>query len=315
MYLKRLRTAAFIFGFCARPAIGANVCFMMYSMADNDLESFLRADLEELMDSKGIKQSTLTTWVYIDLRNTSGGSSVPNIYNKDHNPLSGEKFTNSMYLTYDHDFGHMILAEQSSIELNSDAYQTVYDFISYAMADCKIRGSTEYFLEFSSHGAGFFGFGGDETISRRLTHQSRSLIQRNEDIADAIQEALSFNALTSLDVLAFDACIMSSYVAARHYTSVAKYLLASEANEPGHGWAYKELSNVSSAVSVAQDLYTGFLEYTNFFGFHETPKTLALTDLSLFSTFFQHMESLAAEMTNILDSSTDISFSAFLQRA
>lgn len=38
-----------------------------------------------------------------------------------------------------------------------------------------------------------------------------------------------------LDVIGFDACLMQAVGAADDYKGVAKYILASEAVEPGHG--------------------------------------------------------------------------------
>jgi hypothetical protein len=304
------------------------VCFMFYLMADNDLESFLREDIQELMRSSAIRDTSLTTWAYIDQRDNYG-SPLANIYNKDdrNSPANnGNKFSKTMYLNYDHDFGQMVVAGQSSEELNSDDYQTVYNFLTYALQDCVAKGSTEFMAVFSSHGAGFYGFGGDENKRRRaLLEQGqderertrrRKMAQSNSDIALAIQLALEDNSLSQLDVLGFDACDMSSYVAAQQYSGVAKHYLASEATIPGHGWFFDTLKDVSSAVNIAKDLQSNFLSQKNKFWFHETPKTLALTDLTLFRTsFFVKMEALASHMANLLQYSQDVDFFAFLQRA
>lgn len=125
----------------------------------------------------------------------------------------------------------MVVDTELAGEQDSDSPTVLLAFLEKALTDCVAKGATEYFLAFSSHGGGFAGFGGDSHERRRR------LIQSNTSIRDAIQTALSNvpGAPEQLDVLGFDACLMQAMGAIDDFMGVAKYFLASEATEPGHG--------------------------------------------------------------------------------
>lgn len=135
-------------------------------------------------------------------------------------------------MTWDHDLDLMVVDVTLDTEQNGDDPQTVIDFVTHALTDCVARGTTEYFVAFSSHGAGWGGFGGDDNTFRR-----RSLSQTNLNLANALRQSLAAvaGAPAIFDVLGFDACLMSAVGALDDFDTVAKYLLASEATEPGHG--------------------------------------------------------------------------------
>ena len=109
----------------------ADVCFMLYSMADtSNIEPAMVADLEELIRSPGVKDPTLTTWIYNDGRNFDGsGQSWPHpingLWTSDGSKLVNEttdvKFEGSRYFTYDHTMGKMIVETTLEGEQNSDA--------------------------------------------------------------------------------------------------------------------------------------------------------------------------------------------------
>ena len=215
----------------------SDVCLLLYFMADNDLESFIRDDLTELASSPLIQSPALTTWVYYDHRNPRMSfyenfyTDFPFVYNRDGSERSGIKPEGSFHFRYDHDLGKLIV-EADLGELDSDSPETVYNFANTALADCVSRGSKEFMIVFGSHGAGFMGFGGDENIRRKLGHS-----QKNSEIKNALSLALDVNLGpgSKFDVIGFDACYMQALGAADDYRSVAKYMLASEETEPGHG--------------------------------------------------------------------------------
>lgn len=62
-------------------------------------------------------------------------------------------------------------------------------------------------------------------------------MQTNQDLNSAIDSALRSvpGAPQLLDVLGFDACLMSSFTSLDDFHNITKYFLASEAVEPGHG--------------------------------------------------------------------------------
>jgi hypothetical protein len=219
--------------------VRGDLCFMLYQMADNNLESFIRDDNAELIQSELIKDPTVTTWIYFDALNFGTPGEFPadkpleNIYNADGSELT-ERYEGSRYFTYDHGMSKMIVDTTLPGEQNSDSPDVLYNFAVHALTDCVAKGSTDYFFAFSSHGGGFAGFGGDENIARR---GRRKLLQSNYQIVDALSQALTDvpGAPEKYDVLGFDACLMMSLGALDDFHGITKFYLASEAVEPGHG--------------------------------------------------------------------------------
>ena len=296
-------------------AHAANVCLLFYQMADNNLEVFLREDLVELVQSTGIQDERLTTWVYFDGRDRNNQNdfyiSMPleQVWTSDGSEQPSSKYDGSQYFHYRHDLQKMVVDQQLG-ELDGDHPQTLYDFMVHALSDCVTnQGSDEFMLVLSSHGTGFAGYGGDDNDRRRL-------VQSNANIANVISTALSTvdGAPSQLDVVGFDACLMSSVLALQEYQDVAKYVLASEATEPGHGWAYKSLSNVNSALEMATSLHDNFLRQRQGES-HQAPKTMALVETSSFTVFSGALEALFAELETRLAANDDADFHALLQRA
>jgi len=204
----------------------AKTCLMLYQMADNNLEYYLRQDYQELTNSNVISSSDLRTWIYYDALN-QGGQALPNTVNINGNALTAA-FTGSRYLTYDASIDKMRVDKELDGEQNSDTQASVTNFMEHALDDCLANGYESLMAVFSSHGGGFAGYGGDEN--------GRKLLQTNAGIASAVRSALDSSGYTgNLEVIGFDACLMQAVGAADDYKGVADYLLASEAVEPGHG--------------------------------------------------------------------------------
>ena len=209
---------------------------ILITFPDNNLESDIRGDLSEMTKSALTQSPSTTTWVYHDSLNQESeyyiGGPLEDVYNADGTPLT-ENFEGSRYLRWDHDLGKLVVDITFPFELNSDLPTVLQAFIEHALTDCVAKGTSEFFLALSSHGAGFAGFGGDDNTSRR----ARKLTQSNADVYTAIQGALSSvsGAPLMLDVLGFDACLMQSMDALDDFANLTKYYLASEATEPGHG--------------------------------------------------------------------------------
>jgi hypothetical protein len=225
---------------------------MLYQMADNNLEFYLRQDYNELANSPVIAGDELRVWIYYDALN-QGGQALPSTVDANGNAVGGT-FTGSRYITYDPGFGSMMVDTELPGEQNSDTAQQVEDFLSHALSDCLDNGYDSLMAVFSSHGGGFAGYGGDENARRKL-------LQTNANVASAIRAALDGNsdAPDKLQVLGFDACLMQAVGAADDYMSVADYIIASEAVEPGHGWAYSYLNSAPTALELAEQILTTFI--------------------------------------------------------
>jgi Clostripain family len=202
----------------------------------------MRQDLHELTQSPAVQDPSIITWVYFDARNLgSVDEEAPDIleplqgvYNADGTALT-DKFEGSRYFAYDHSQDKMVIETILADEQDSDNPATLSTFVQHALTDCVAKGTSEYMMIFSSHGGGFAGFGADDherrVRGRILNYQS------NLSILTALQDSLKAlaGAPTQLDVLGFDACLMQSADALDEYREIAKYYMASEATEPGHG--------------------------------------------------------------------------------
>jgi Clostripain family len=217
-----------------------SLCFMLYQMADNNLESAIRADLIELTQSKLVKDPSVTTWVYYDALNLGTPDQtfieetpIPDLYQPDGTPVGNEgaKFEGSRYFTYDTANQRVIVNTTLEGEQNSDSPNVVYDFAVHALKDCVAKGSQEFFFAMSSHGGGYMGFGGDENQRRRR------LTMDNYQIVETLEQALADveGAPNKFDMIGFDACLMQAAGALDDFSPITKYYLASEATEPGHG--------------------------------------------------------------------------------
>jgi Clostripain family len=220
---------------CVRLCLG-KTCLLVYQMADNNLEYYLRKDFEEITLSPAVQGDDLRTWVYHDARNEGIGEPLPNTVDANGNAVTAP-FFGSRYMTYDKDLQKMRIDVQLSGEVNSDQPETVQNFLEYGIQDCLAHNYTSLMAAFSSHAGGFAGFGGDKATRRNLRELLKINLQTNRAIAGAIRAALDTTVGTDqkLEVLGFDACLMQATGSADDYRTVAKYILASEAVEPGHG--------------------------------------------------------------------------------
>ncbi|CAB9524949.1 peptidase C11, clostripain [Seminavis robusta] len=283
----------------------AKLCFMLYQMADNNLEYYIRQDYQELSSSAFVRSTDAKTWVYHD---AYGGQPLPSTVDSVGRSIPGN--SGSSYVTYDHSLGRMRLDTTLSGEQNSDTEAAVLNFLTHAMTDCLANGYDSLMAVFSSHGGGFAGYGGDENVRAR----HRSLLQPNRQVASAIRGALSSvsGAPDKLDVIGFDACLMQALGAADDYMDVAQYMLASEAVEPGHGWAYAYWTSASDSVSLAGQVVSTYLSQTQGGG-HQSPKVLSLISFEAYSTFVAQLEGFAAVLLERIQ--TDQTLHAFVSRA
>ena len=81
------------------------------------------------------------------------------------------------------------------------------------------------------------------------------------------------------------------------------------------GWAYNELTATTSAVDLALDVLDTFLSSVQDYGFHATPKTLALVDTAGYPAFRDAWDALCSAMADIIASGDDADFHASLMRA
>lgn len=306
----------FLSPFVLSQAENGGICWMQYSMADNNLYSFLIGDINEMQESELIKDPSLTFWLYVD------GNEGYSLGTKE--AIKGAKFPDGSsapgtfsgvrYLTWDQDMEALVQTETLD-ELNSDTPAAVAGFLEVALADCVAKGKTEFMFIMSSHGSGF-GFGGDE----ELPPSRRKLVQANQGIVAAIRGTLDSveGAPDKLDLLAFDACLQASLESLKDYQPVTKYYMASEATEPGVGYPYHKLTPQSSVMDIAKQNIDEYVSTPDtkaflFFGkdyWHSGPKTLALFDMGKVDPFYDAWENLSAEIERIMATGNNQFYSA-----
>lgn len=281
------------------------ICFIVYQMADNNLDEALREDLAELISSEAIRSPSMTTWVYFD---PFTWDPLGDVWRPDGSERVTNPYPGSRYLTWSHSLGKMIL-QNTLGEQNSDSEETMFQFIMYALKDCVAKNKKEYFMAFSDHGGGAFGYGGDDNLG-----QGRKLVAHNIEVVTAMKQALQFvpGAPEVFDVLGFDACSMMALGTMDDYdASVAKYFLASEALEPGSGWPYDKLTKTGSALELAIDVYEQYLLENEEIPF----ATMAIAEEEKFGVFLDSFELLSAELSSVIDSASDPGLSTAVYRA
>jgi len=108
--------------------------------------------------------------------------------------------------------------------------KTLSDFIVWGNRNYPAKRSA---LILWNHGAGpVNGYGHDELFEGDSLHL--------EELEGALKDAKAITK-KNFEVLGFDACLMASVEVADIVKDYAKYLVASEELEPGHGWNYKNI--------------------------------------------------------------------------
>lgn len=111
-------------------------------------------------------------------------------------------------------------------------------------------------LIFWDHGAGWTGFGQDET------NGNNSLLLG--EIRQGVTLGLASAGRAKLDLLGFDACLMATWETAYELRNLADVFVASEDVEPGHGWDYSPVvtamrnNTTLSAADLGRVIADGF---------------------------------------------------------
>ncbi len=149
--------------------------------------------------------------------------------------------TKRFYLTQDNDLneiGSQVLADLG--ELNMADGDTLVDFITWAVTTYPAH---KHMLVMSDHGSGWPGGYSDPDPGGRGDHDLLLAEYMDDnlwllEIDAALGAALSQTGLDKLELVGFDACLMSQLEVYTALAPHARYAVASEELEPGLGWAY-----------------------------------------------------------------------------
>lgn len=195
--------------------------------------------------------------------------------------------------------------------------QTLSWFINYSKTYFP---ANHYALILWDHGGGARSVinNGEILTSKAISWDEESTDSSNSDDAlylDELQQALSnnFSSTNKLDVIGMDACLMAEVEVAYEFRNLAKYFVASMAEEPGDGWNYSDIFEklVSSdynffsqndqaktlATLLVDSYHDSYLNYSN--------QTLSAVDLLKVVELKTELDKLAQGLYNLYSSSQD----------
>jgi len=183
-------------------------------------------------------------------------------------------------------FGNDSCYAESHPSANLAAPETLEAFLKFVKT--KSEGQGRKIVELWDHGLAYLGMGND-------THFGEDLISLDE-MKQAFQAAE-----LQVDLLGFDACLMGSLEVAAVAQPHAKYMVASEELEPGHGWNYTYLVQYlarqpkASTLDIGKQMVNSFIDSPA----HKKTanKTLSVLDLSQLSPVINSLPDIAQLVT------------------
>jgi hypothetical protein len=234
----------------------------VYMAADNDLEASALNDIYE-MEYDGAPEGV--NWV-IQVDRTDN-------YTRDEGNWSD---TRRYLLQSDpgQGIGSQLLEELG--ETNTGDADTLADFGIWAIRNFPAK---RYGLILWDHGGAWTGIANDETNER----DSLTLTE----LDDALKRITTETGVPKLDIIGFDACLMSAYEVYQTIAPYARYGIASEELVPGDGWdySYTLLDLADNPAMEAREL--GESVVNNFVAYYEDNRqsrydnySMTLVDLS-----------------------------------
>ena len=246
---------------------------MVYMDADNDLEPFGIDDLHEMMNVGS--SENLNIIVLIDR--------IPG-YSDESIPLLGN-FSDAHLLKI---LPGSIEVIENLGEVNMGDPSILSWFIDYVGKNYPAQ---NYMLDLWNHGHGVDGVAWDDSDG----HDKLEL----QELASALNSGLLSSQIGTLDLIGFDACLMASLEVAQAVEPYARYMLASEELEPGHGWDYTRLAildntSPASTIELGKEIINGFVSYAQRDG-TSADITLSLIDLNEVSDLIDDLTAFVAE--------------------
>ncbi|CAN5383447.1 hypothetical protein BH11ACT8_BH11ACT8_22800 [soil metagenome] len=235
---------------------GGTWTVLHYSIADNDLEPFMSADVNELGDV-----------------GSTGGLQVREFMDRspdygDDDVLDQGSWVGARVFDIADDGSTQLVDDLGDV--NSADPQTLADFVAQGITDLP---ADHYALVISDHGGQWTGIGVDE---------SAGYIFDLAGLASGIRAGLDGAGVDTLDLLGFDACLMAGYEVATAMAPLADRMVASQESEPGHGWDYHAFSAAADGASpdgLGKSIVDGFAAQSEEQG-DAAGVTLSLVDLT-----------------------------------
>jgi hypothetical protein len=171
---------------------------------------------------------------------------------------------------------------------NMGSGNTLKNFIDYVKGS--LQKDEKSFMIFWNHGGAYDG-----------------LCYDTNNGADQITLEELHNALSDSDVLfdtiGMDACLMANLEVAKSIKGYAKYFIASEELEPGHGWDYEDIiylaATESNSVTLGKKIVDSYIDSSRHSATQD--KTLSLIELSKIDDVVSKLDGLSL----LLDATAD----------
>ncbi|UCE74352.1 MAG: hypothetical protein JSV56_01240, partial [Methanomassiliicoccales archaeon] len=254
--------------------------FMVY-ISDCDLEYFAITDINE-MEAVG-SSDNLNIVVQFDRWES----------NSDSDDTTNGDWTTAkrFYVTEDtnpYTIGSNELADLG--EINSGDPQELVKFVKWAK---QAYPADNYFLDIWNHGAGIEG------VAYEQSQDPYDVITISE--LKSAMSSITNEGSDKLDVIGFDACLMSTIEVAQSMAPYADYMVASEVTEPGTGWDYNFMSYLKqnpnmSPVELGKKIVSTFVAQ----GSSNTQQTFMLSLLNLMEmeTVLSDLDALSLSIQN-----------------
>ena len=263
---------------------------MLYMAGDNNLEEELFFDFNEAERAGSSAQVQIVAQY-----DRYAGSEDD--FQGDGNWTSTKRF----YIQQDSDMSRIASTEIADLgEVDMSRSESLSDFISWAMTNYP---SDRHVLIMSDHGSGWLGGWNDDDTGGNMFPG---------DLSAGLQNGLWAANVDRLDLIGFDACLMSQIEIASTVAPYARYMVASEEYEHGIGWAYASFLNAlstnpeMSTQSLAQNIVDSFI--TDDIVFYDIPdaeqeinrlletQTLAAIDLDQYGNLTAALNDLAYKL-------------------
>lgn len=210
---------------------------MMYQDADNNLETVLLNDINEMEESD--IPSNVNIIVLVDRSSwydcSDGNWSGAKLFKLTHDDVP--KKINSIRLA-DPDFLHLSGTSKNGEELDMGAWETLDAFIQFCQKNFP---ADHYILHLSDHGDGWryqWGLVDESAPNRAICtdDSSGNALTVSDDIPRAIENK-------GIEAMSFDACLMGTVEVAWALAPHVDYAALSVLNVPSSGWQYTDTLN------------------------------------------------------------------------
>jgi clostripain len=243
------------------PEAGNTWTFMIYLDADNDLETYLISDFQEMVDGMASAANDANMNLIVMIDRISGYSASTAIGGSDWQDTRLYRITSSGYTRMD-DGGGGAGHVANLGEKNMGDPAVLSDFIDYCTTNFS---ADHYALILWNHGSGSRSFeeevsdlsGGSKsspeivksTVKGICSDSTNSDILYLDELRDGIDNY--FDGTPKLDLIGFDACLMATVEVGYELRNSVNYLTGSMAEEWGYGWDYERLfQNMTYSVGV-----------------------------------------------------------------